>query len=283
MILTAGKGQAVAADLEPLRREALHLAIQDRVKRFIIERGYQPGDRLPAEADLAHHLGISRPSLREAMKSLQTLGVVEIRHGSGAYVGRFSLTPLMDGLAFGIRIELGRTIRVVRELLEIREILERELVARVTETIAPDQLADLTAIVDRMAERARRGELFTEEDRAFHERLYQQLGNPMVVQLLQAFWDAFFAVRDALPGMQADLLATAEGHRAIVDALARRDRAAASAAMSAHFAGIQQRLADPAVPTDQPSAAAGGRPAASEPDPRQERRKPSSGGGTAAP
>ncbi|HEU5433624.1 MAG TPA: FadR/GntR family transcriptional regulator [Thermomicrobiales bacterium] len=235
----------MTADAGSLRREALHLAIQDRLKRFIIERGYQPGDPLPAESELAHQLGISRPSLREAMKALQTLGVVEIRHGSGTYVGRFTLTPLMDSLAFSIRIDLGRDISTVRELLEIREILERELVARAADQATPEQLAALTAIVDRMAERGARGEMFTEEDRAFHETLYQPLGNPMVVQLLHAFWQVFFAVRDELPGMQADLVATAEGHRAIVAAVARRDRAAASAAMTDHFAGIQHRLSAP--------------------------------------
>ncbi|HEX5498062.1 MAG TPA: FadR/GntR family transcriptional regulator [Thermomicrobiales bacterium] len=244
---------AVATESGSLRREALHLAIQDRLKRFIIERGYQSGDPLPAEAELAHLLGISRPSLREAMKALQTLGVVDIRHGSGTYVGRFTLTPLMDSLAFSIRIDLGRNIRTVRELLEIREILERELVARAAGIVTADQIVALSAIVDRMAERGARGEMFTEEDRAFHEILYQPLGNPMVVQLLHAFWQVFFAVRDDLPGMQADLAATAEGHRAIVAALAQRDRAAASAAMTAHFDGIQRRLSAPVAVAREPA------------------------------
>lgn len=243
----------MAAESGSLRREALHLAIQDRLKRFIIERGYQPGDPLPAEAELAHCLGISRPSLREAMKALQTLGVVDIRHGSGTYVGRFTLTPLMDSLAFSIRIDLGRNVSTVRELLEIREILERELVARAADQATPKQIAALTGIVDQMAARGASGEMFTEEDRAFHELLYQQLGNPMVVQLLHAFWEVFFAVRDDLPGMQDDLMTTAEGHRAIVGALARRNRAAASAAMTAHFAGIQRRLSAPADVAREPA------------------------------
>jgi DNA-binding FadR family transcriptional regulator len=150
----------------------------------------------------------------------------------------------MESLAFSTCIDLGRNISPVRELREIREILERDLIARAADIVTLEQLAALTAIVDRMTERGERGEMFTNEDRAFHELLYQQLGNSMVVQLLRAFWDVFFAVRDALPGRQADVLA-ADGHRAIAAAFARRDRAAASAAMTAHFARIQQRLAAP--------------------------------------
>lgn len=252
MIAADGEGRHRSQDQGQLPappRALLHQATQDRIKRFIIERGFQPGDPLPGEAELAHALGISRPSLREAMKALQTLGVVEIRHGSGTFVGRFSLTPLMDGLAFSIQIDIGHNIQTVRELLEIREILERELVARVADTMTPAQLVELGTIVDRMEARARRGEVFTEEDRAFHALLYRQLGNPLVVQLLHAFWEVFFAVRDDLPGMQATLLATAAGHRAIVAALTQHDRAAASTAMTAHFVGIQERIAGPVAAT----------------------------------
>lgn len=97
-----------------IRREALHQTVQDRIKRFIIERGYRPGDPLPAEAELARALGVSRPSLREAIKALQILGVVETRHGAGTFVGRFSFSPMVDGLIFRIRSDLGRDVQTIR-------------------------------------------------------------------------------------------------------------------------------------------------------------------------
>jgi len=224
------------------RRELLHLAVQDRIKRFIIAGGFQPGDLLPPEAELARALGVSRPSLREAMKALQSVGLVETRQGAGTFVGRFSLDHLVAGLAFTIRSDLGRNLRTLRDLVEIREILERDLVARVAPLMTPPLLERLTSLVAGMEARAERGELFPAEDRAFHEALYRPLGNALLTQLLGAFWEVFAAVRDELPGEGPLSRETAAGHRRIVEALAAGDGPAAAAAMTAHFAGIHQRL-----------------------------------------
>jgi DNA-binding FadR family transcriptional regulator len=234
----------VTSRVGTLRRELLRQTIQDKVKEFIIVHGYQPGDVLPAEADLAHELGISRPSLREAIRVLQTLGVVESRHGAGTFVGRFSLTPLVDGLAFSIRVNnQNGGVQAVEELLQIREILERDLIATVTPTLPVETLVALDAIVGEMETRATREEEFTEQDRAFHRLLYRELGNPLIVQLIQAFWDVFNRLRDELPGVTSELHNTAADHRRIVAALKRHDGAAASAAMSAHFSGLRRRIA----------------------------------------
>ena len=174
-----------------VRRELLHQAIQDRVKQFIIEHGFQPGDLLPAEADLARTLGTSRPSLREAMRALQTLGVVETRHGAGTFVGRFSLEPFADGLAFQIAVEHRRDDRRVardlRELVAIREVLESGLVARLAGTYGEADLAALYHQVAEMEELAATGQMFTENDWRFHELLYRPTGNRLLLQLLQSF------------------------------------------------------------------------------------------------
>lgn len=235
----------VVLDGPSLRSDALHQRIQDRITRFIIERGYRPGDPLPAEADLARTLGISRPSLREAMKALQTLGVIEARHGSGTYVGRFSLDPLVDGLAFRIRIDLNQNVQTIRELLEIRLVLESSLVARVATERTPEQIAILEALVATMERRGATGEEFPEDDRVFHEVLYRPLGNSLVVTLLQAFWQVLARVRTDLNLFPADPAVTAADHRRILDAIVAGDGAAASAAMTIHFNGIQSRIQEP--------------------------------------
>jgi len=224
-----------------LRREVLHQAIQDRVKQFIIERGLRPGDPLPAEPELAKSLGISRPSLREAMRSLQTLGVVETRHGSGTFVGRFSLAPLTDGLAFQIDIEHRqddrRVARDLRELVAIREVLESELVGRLAGSYSKEDLAALSQLADEMERRAAKGQMFAEEDWRFHELLYHSTGNRLLLDLLQAFWAVFDRVRETTPAPE-QLQATARHHREIVDALAAGDGPAAAHAMTVHFSGI---------------------------------------------
>lgn len=247
--------EAVAMVSTAAPREALHQHLQDRIKRLIIERGARPGDPLPPEAELMAALGVGRGSLREAIKALQTLGVVETRHGFGTFVGRFSLDPLVDGLTFRIRIDPEHAVRAVRDLLELREVIETALVARVAHDPTPEHLAQLAALVARMDERTDRGERSSDADRAFHEALYRPLGNALVIQLLQAFWDVFFLVRDEIPSEPPDPTLTARLHRPIVDAIANRDPTAASAAMALHFGDIQRRIGDATPPSPAPRAA----------------------------
>lgn len=234
-----------------LRRQILHQVVQERIKRFIIDRGYQPGDPLPAEAELARELGVSRPSLREAMKALQAVGVVEPRHGSGTYVGQFSLGRLTDGLAFRARIDLrqrGSSARTLSELLQLRQVVESGLLASVAAVLTADQLADLETIVSRMEARAARGEFFPEEDWAFHEALYRPLGNQLLLELVQAFWDVFALLSDEVPPSAESPVTIAAGHRRILDALRQGDADAAAQAMTDHFfSDIWRRLPAPAT------------------------------------
>ncbi len=223
-----------------LRGDLLHDTIKERIKWFIVERGLQSGDPLPTEVELVRVLGVSRNSLREAMRSLQTLGMVEVRHGYGTFVGDFSMDPLVDGLTFRILSDMKRNIRTVHELLELRQVIESGLVTRMVEKLTTEDIAELRRLVAGMETRAARGEAAPIEDRAFHEALYRPLENGLVIQLLHAFWDIFRAVRDKLPGTPPPVTNTAAQHRRILEAVESGDGFAAARAMTEHFRGIQE-------------------------------------------
>lgn len=226
----------------------LHQSTQDRVKQYILSHGLRAGAALPAESELARVLGVSRPSLREAIRVLQTLGVIESRHGRGTFVGRFSLAPLVDGLSFSIQvIDEKAAVKCVREMLEIREILERDLISRVAATISEETVQELQILVDRMEARTALGEEFSSEDRLFHKMLYLHLGNPLSVQLAHAFWNIFDRLREELPGVVSELGSIVQHHQRIVDALNKRDPKAAADAMDAHFEGVRRRVGQSGV------------------------------------
>ena len=107
--------------LEPLRSVNVNDMIQERLARYIRERQLSAGDRLPSESALAQTLGVSRGALREAMRGLQGVGVLEARVGSGWYVSTFTLTPFAKGLS----LTLEPDARTFGELNEIRTGLER--------------------------------------------------------------------------------------------------------------------------------------------------------------
>lgn len=227
------------------RREALHDTIQQRIERYIIESGSRTGDALPSQQEMARSLGISMPSLREAMKSLEALGVVEVRQGAGTYVGRFSLDAFVDGLAFRIRLEAGGNRRTMAEMLDIRMILERSYVRQVAENPDPAHITALYGLVEQMTEIAARGEHFPREDCQFHELLYRPVNNAMLEMLVRGFWDLAAIVRNELGAELVDPITIANFHRQIVDAVAIKDPDLAAAAMEAHFVSVRANVHQP--------------------------------------
>lgn len=219
------------------------MSLQDQIKDIILENGLRTGDALPAESELMRRLGVGRTAVREAIKGLQAIGIVEVRRGFGTFVGRVSLRGLVDGLTFHSRLTLNEDFQNLRELVDVREALETGLMPRVAARMTPDVLRQLDQIVQRMEERAIENHDAPDEDRRFHEVLYAPLGkNRLLIQLIGAFWTAFHNVSPDLEHAPHDHREVARSHRRIIDALGRADAAAATAAMAEHFVGIRERL-----------------------------------------
>jgi DNA-binding FadR family transcriptional regulator len=229
-------------DSSEIRREALHDTIQARIERFIIESGARPGDPLPPQQEMARALGISVPSLREAMKSLEALGMIDVRHGAGTYVGSFSLDAMVDGLAFRVRLDAGDNARILSELLEVRMILEQAYVRRVVDHTDDEHIAALYAIVAEMDALAAADCDFPAEDWHFHEVLYRPINNALLTKLVRAFWDVVEVVKADLLVAPISTARTAFEHRKIVDAIAASDPDGAAQAMGDHFHGVRLRL-----------------------------------------
>lgn len=225
------------------QRASLQETVQERVKQFIIENDHRSGDPLPPEAELARRLGISRPSLREAMRVLQTIGVVESRHGSGTYVGRFRMETLVDGISFSIQASSeANALHALSEILEVRELLEGHLVRQCASSITPEQVEQLEDVINRMQAKADAGEIFTQEDMEFHEVLYSSIDNAFMVQLVTAFWKVFNKVEVHLRGVEDELDSIVTSHRNLLDALKDGDQDQAAEAMNRHFDGIRERV-----------------------------------------
>lgn len=218
--------------------------IQRAVTQLILDRKLRAGAPLPTETELMQELGVSRNSVREALKALQALDIVEIRHGYGTYVGQASLTPLVDGLTFRTLAQQDDDTHALAEILQVREVLEEGLITRIAGSLTDEDLTALQEIVTRMEASGHDHQGFAELDRAFHERLYQALGNALVPQLLGAFWHVFHRVAGARGWTDDPSPAvTVSRHRDILTALRARDVEGAQRAMSIHFRGIEARAA----------------------------------------
>jgi DNA-binding FadR family transcriptional regulator len=216
--------------------------IQDQIKELILTEGLSTGDPMPTEAELVERLGISRNSVREALKALQAVDIVEVRHGFGTYVGDCSLDPFADALVFRGRKSLRGNRDDLYEIADLRQALEAGLVGQLVAVITDDQLTELKSRLDNLVSLAGQGAAGDDADRAFHEQLFAPLGNQLMSQLLRVFWDVYHDLSKELEPADLDPRGIAADHQAIYDAIAARDSASAVTAVHQHFKGIRERI-----------------------------------------
>ncbi|MEU9110549.1 FadR/GntR family transcriptional regulator [Streptomyces sp. NPDC048483] len=227
-----------------MARGTMAEGVQARIKQLILQNRLAPGDPLPSETELVHLLNVSRNSVREALKALQAMRIVEIRHGFGTYVGPLTLEPFVEGVAFRAAVRHHQGAPSLYELMEVREALEAGLIPSVARSLPPTDLAVLRNLVERMALEARGGQVLSATDRAFHQALYRSLGNHLLSEVLDAFWAALRRVREDLSDDGQDPHVTYRRHLAIVEALEAGDGDRAVVTMHRHFDGIRRRLTE---------------------------------------
>ncbi|MFF8945379.1 FadR/GntR family transcriptional regulator [Streptomyces sp. NPDC014864] len=216
--------------------------LQERIKKLIVDRRLASGAPLPTEPELMEFLGASRNSVREALKALQAMGIVEIRHGFGTYVGPMSLAPMAEGLAFRTLAAHHRGEDSLRQLLDLRETMETGLVSRLAGRLPGADLVELESLLIRMEQEAADGAVLAETDRAFHATLYRGLDNVLLSEALEAFWDAFHQVQRDLADVPRDPRVTCRQHREILEAVRSGDSLRAEEAVRDHFGTIRSRL-----------------------------------------
>lgn len=215
----------------------------DRIRELILTRELRTGDPLPTESELCDALDVSRSSVREAIRSLATLDIVEVRHGHGTFVGKMSLDPMVQALVFRGSLSSGDNLRALREIVEVRLALDLAMAEQVVGAIAGSQQPELEALVEQMVSSAEAGESFVEADRAFHTRLLDTVDNQLAGQLVAAFWDIHTAVLPRLGlVLPSDMHQTAHAHGEMVTAALAGDLAGYRHAVITHYEPLQRML-----------------------------------------
>jgi GntR family transcriptional regulator, transcriptional repressor for pyruvate dehydrogenase complex len=228
--------------------------------RALIERGaLRPGDRLPAERDLALQIGVSRPTIRAGLRALAAIGVVRSRHGSGTYIP--DGPPSLGSEPLSFLAALHGFTRV--EMYEARRILEAGASALAAERATPEQLARLSEEVASLFASMDDPQQFLVHDISFHRAIAAASGNPIIASLVEMVAALYYERRRQTAGQAShrDLRDAAQMHRRIYQAIRSRDPEAASRAMNEHLMQAsqyqaQETPADPAVPHEtEPSVA----------------------------
>jgi len=211
----------------------------DKIREHIVSGAWGAGDRLPKESQLAAQLGISRNSLREAVRALSQLRVLEVRQGDGTYVSSLEPDVLLESTGFISHLLLGET---EIELYEVRRILEAAAASLAAGRIDAQERLDLGQSLERMRA-AQSVEELVEADVAFHAVIAKATGNTVLTSFLASLSTRTMRIR-LWHGRTADdaLDETREEHRRIYEAIVAGDPELARAAATAHIASGERWL-----------------------------------------
>ena len=211
----------------------------EKIKAMIVSGELGPGARLPREADLAERLGLSRNSLREAVKALSLIRVLDVRQGDGTYVTSLDPNLLLDAMTFVVDFHRDDT---VLEFLEVRRILEPAATAMAALTMTDEQIEGLRAVLAEL-DPDPGVESLVANDLEFHRRVAVGSGNTVLCSLIEGLSGPTTRARIWRGLTQEGAVArTIEQHTAICDAIAARQPDLARAWATIHVAGVEQWL-----------------------------------------
>ncbi len=211
----------------------------ERIAEMIRNGQYLPGDRLPGERQLAKELQVSRTSIREALSRLETVGLVECRHGLGTFVKEPSRERLQSFLVPHILIDQEK----LQKLFEVREILEVEAAARAAQRADTGKIGLMRRWVEELETQVARDNVngIVTADIEFHRQIIIATGNEMLVDLHDNLANLLRAARRGIivPEMMSEMITS---HRAILSAIEAADSQAARQAMQEHLASVFSRI-----------------------------------------
>jgi GntR family transcriptional repressor for pyruvate dehydrogenase complex len=223
------------SDFESVRRNKVYEDVARQIERLILKK-LKPGDKLPSERELAEMLSVSRSSIRDAIRSLELVGMVEPRQGAGTIVKEVTADVVVNPLTNALK----RKEELVGELLDFRRMLEPPLAARAATHASTEDTAEMDEILERQQAKLRLGESTIPEDSEFHYAIALASGNTVVLKVLDIIMDMLRDSRERSLQVEGRPQKSLAGHRRILAAIKRHDAEAAKDAMRRHIEDVEE-------------------------------------------
>lgn len=215
-------------------REGIAEQVVDLILNQIRAGELRPGQKLPAERELAAQLGVGRPSLREALRALAILRVVDIRQGEGLFISQLLPDQLLEPLSFFLSLSQHS----MDQLFEARIVFESGITGIAARTLDGDGMKTLKRCIDEGGRAIDDPKAFLELDVTFHQTIIKAAANPFLEQVAEAFRALTIASRTLTVSVPKIRRRSHEDHERIFQALLYRDEEQASKAMSQHLRGV---------------------------------------------
>lgn len=233
------------AEFKPVAKSTLSDEVAQRVTQLIQGGSYEAGDRLPTINEMARRFGVGHPTLREALKKLETLGVVEIKHGSGVYVQDYQDTLLMSNPIFAGEVSK----KLMLDLIEARMSIEFETAGLAAEHATDQHIERMQELLAQAGELLQKGEEHRDDDAAlsttnmaFHREIAVASGNAVLAQILEVLSNLFGREQRIILDIHGSREKDHTEHLGILEALRARDTALAEQRMREHLEGVREVL-----------------------------------------
>lgn len=213
----------IPSELHPISTPQIDTLILDALTRYIAQSGAQPGSRLPPERVLAEKLGVSRNTVREALKRWEALGIILRKKGSGTFL---QVDVGINDSFLSLRFKNDSANMLYA--LEVRRIIESECCVLAAQRATADDLAGIERCLDEVERVHLSVGTAGAEDWAFHSSIYRAAGNPLLLQMLNGIYDSLHAFFES-PPEQALFADSLPLHRELFNAIRQRDSKAARA------------------------------------------------------
>ena len=222
--------------LAPVRSTRIYEEIVRQIRLLIADGHLKSGDRLPPERDLAERFRVSRTSVREAMRALESRGLIGIRPGEGAFVREVSVETLIEPLALVILAQRES----LADLYEARRLLEPPIAALAARRASPEEVADMARILEEQGSEVTAGRTGLTQDAAFHTALAHSTHNRAITRIVTTLMDLLSQSREESLSQPGRPVRSHGDHRHILAAVEAGDPRKAEQAMLAHLVGVER-------------------------------------------
>jgi GntR family transcriptional repressor for pyruvate dehydrogenase complex len=219
-----------------LKRSSTAERIVENLITLVRERSLKIGDKLPPERQLCEMIGVSRPSLREALKALQVMNIIDIRQGAGAYIKSLEPQDVVEHLDIVFHLDSS----LYHDLYEARRLIEASIAAMAAEKINDQELELIEENIRQAAVDIDNELAFSERDLELHEMIMKAAGNRVIPVFMQSINKLALLIRQKTNAMPAIRKNTIKDHEAILMALKNHDPRESAAAMERHIRNVEQ-------------------------------------------
>jgi GntR family transcriptional repressor for pyruvate dehydrogenase complex len=232
--MSMGGKTSVFAGEAPIARQSVPEMVATRILEMVTTRALRPGDQLPPERELAEMLDVSRPSVREAIRGLSILGVLNVRQGGGAYVSRLDADALLGPIRFFLALEETN----LRQLYDARSLIEGDVARRAAQRMTDAQIDALERMLDAQPATIADPKAFRAADLAFHEAIWVGSGNAFLKRIGESLNSLGLEFRRRASEKPLVLEQSLKDHRRLFEALKARDPEAAARAAEEHMQNV---------------------------------------------